>query len=182
MLRNIVILLSFFLLVLLITFSINKPKNTSGKSKWLPCHNEVVVFEKVYKPKLFEEARDALKQQNYLIDSRIQKAHYMKSQLFEYVDIKNVDQNVKKAVGVYASETKRETESLKLRYLIYENDKNDPGKKTQKSKVYAGYLKFELFYKSKRVYAIQIDFMDLQGKDIPQRIDCAMQSIMTLTL
>ena len=182
MLKNIVIVLGFIALVLFITYGVGQNKHTNGKSKWLPCHNEVVVFEKVYKPKLLEEARTALEQQNYVIDSQIQKAHYMKSELFEYVKIKNVDQYLKETISDYQSQVKKETKQIKLKYMIYENDINDPGKKTQKSKKYAGYLKFEVIYKSKKVYAIQIDFMDKQGKDIPERITCAMKSLMTIAL
>jgi hypothetical protein len=103
----------------------------------------------------------------------------MKSQLFEYVDIKKVDQDVKDAIATYQTAHIGNSEPVTIKYLIYENDKNDPGKKTQKSKLYAGYMKFDVVYKKKRVYAVQIDFMDMEGKDISQRVSCAIKSIMT---
>ena len=64
--------------------------------------------------------------------------------------------------------------------MVYENDKKDPGKKTPKSKKYAGYLTATFKIDNKKVYKIQTDFMSLQGEDIPQRISCIVKSVMTL--
>ena len=177
MLKNIIILLTFFLLVFLITLSVQDSNKTSARSSRLACHTQSVVFEKTYEPVLLSKVTEALKTQNYTISSSIKKAQYMKSRLFEYVDIKNVDQAVKDEIDSYHTGGQKRDEAVKINYLIYENDKNDPGKKTQKSKLYAGYLKFEVIYKDKKVYAIQIDFMDMHGKDIPQRVNCAIRSI-----
>jgi len=180
MLKNIAAILGFFLLVLLITLGVQNSKGSSAKSTRLPCHTQVVLFEKVYDPSVLESVQHALEEQNYTIESTIKKAHYMKSQLFEYVDIKKVDQDVKDAIASYQTANIGNSEPVTIKYLIYENDKKDPGKKTQKSKLYAGYMKFDVVYKKKRVYAVQIDFMDMEGKDIPQRVNCAIRSIMTV--
>jgi hypothetical protein len=65
-------------------------------------------------------------------------------------------------------------------YYIYENDKNDPGKKTKKSKLYAGYIVFEVKNKNnKTIYKVQIDFMDKHGADIVGSINCTIESFMT---
>jgi len=180
MLKNIAAILGFLLIVLLITFGVQNSKGSSAKSTRLPCHTQVVVFEKIYEPASLPNVKQALEQQNYTIDSSIKKAHYMQSQLFEFVDINMVNESVKDAIASYQSTDKENSEPVTIRYFIYENDKNDPGKKTQKSKLYAGYLKFDVVYKKKRVYAVQIDFMDMQGKDISQRVSCAIKSIMTV--
>lgn len=181
MLKNIALVLAFLIIVILVTLCVQKSQTFHANSTRLPCHSDVVVFEKVYDPTSIERVQHALKAQNYSIDSSIQKAHYMKSQLFEYVDIKKVDQRVKDAISAYKSSHIENSEMVTIKYHIYENDKSDPGKKTQKSKQYAGYLKFELYHKMKRVYAIQIDFMDMQGRDITQRVNCAIRSMMTVT-
>ena len=180
MLKNIVAILGFFLLVLLITLGVQNHKGSSAKSARLPCHKQVVLFEKVYDPSALQSVQQALEEQNYTIESTIKKAHYMKSQLLEYVDIKKVDQDVKDAIATYQTANMRNSEPVTIKYLIYENDKKDPGKKTKKSKLYAGYMKFDVVYKQKRVYAVQIDFMDMEGKDISQRVGCAIKSIMTV--
>ena len=180
MLKNIAAILGFFLLVLLITLGVQNHKGSSAKSARLPCHTQVVLFEKVYDPSALQSVQQALKQQNYTIESTIKKAHYMKSQLFEYVDIKKVDQDVKDSIATYQTANIVNSEPVTIKYHLYENDKKDPGKKTQKSKLYAGYLKFDVVYKKKRVYAVQIDFMDMEGKDISQRVSCAIKSIMTV--
>lgn len=178
MLKNLAALLAFFSLVLLITFGVQRSNGSSAKSTRLACHTQSVVFEKVYEPALLKNVREALANHNYTMSSSIEKAQYMKSQLFEYVDINTVDQIVINEIEAYRTDEKKKTETVKLNYFIYENDKNDPGKKTKKSKLYAGYLKFEIVYGGKRVYAIQIDFMDMQGEDIPQRVNCTIKSIM----
>lgn len=180
MLKNTAAILGFFLLAFLITLSVQNSKGSNAKSTRLPCHTQVVVFEKIYDHILLQEAKKVLEYQNFTLDSSIEKAHYMQSQLFEYVDINMVDQSVNDAIASYQTTNMQNNEPVNIKYFIYENDKNDPGKKTQKSKLYAGYLKFDVIYKKKRVYTVQIDFMNLQGKDIPQRVDCAIKSIMTV--
>jgi len=64
--------------------------------------------------------------------------------------------------------------------MIYENDKKDPGKKTARSKLYAGYIEATFKVNKQITYKIQTDFMNLKGKDIPQRITCLVNSVMTL--
>jgi hypothetical protein len=52
--------------------------------------------------------------------------------------------------------------------------------KSAKSKLYAGYIEAIFKVHNKVIYLIQIDFMSLKGEDIPQRISCIINSVMTL--
>lgn len=67
-----------------------------------------------------------------------------------------------------------------INYYIYENDKEDSGKKNNDAKSYAGYLVFEFKYDNKLVYKIQTDYMNLDGNDIDDRMDCAVNSFISI--
>ncbi len=69
---------------------------------------------------------------------------------------------------------------LQIKYYIYENDKEDSGKKGKKSKLYAGYLLFEFKLQNKLIYKIQTDYMKIDASDIQSRINCVIKSFITL--
>lgn len=161
--------------------SFGAKNNTSGKSERLACHKKSVVFEKVYDETLLKQAKDTLYSGKYELTSSVQKSVHMKTRMFEYVDLKDVDKLVNDAIADYKTKVSKSDDKVVLDYYIYENDKADPGKKTAKSKLYAGYLHFTLTYNGKRVYAVQVDFMDLKGKDIHKSVACAIKSIVTLS-
>jgi len=71
-------------------------------------------------------------------------------------------------------------DKLLVSYYTRENDIKDPGKKTKKSKLYAGYLVFEFKLHDKTVYKTQTDFQDKQGKDIADRVSCVIRSFMKI--
>jgi|LGVE01.1.fsa_nt_gb hypothetical protein len=152
---------------------------TGARSTRLACQKECKVFEKVYKEDLLEKAKLALKSGNYALDSSIKKAKFMKSTMFEYVQIEEVDKDVREAIAKYKQPDLQSDEKVKIEYYIYENDKGDPGKKTKKSKLFAGYLRFSFVLDTKKVYMVQVDFMDLQGRDIKKSVDCAIESFVT---
>lgn len=173
----------YALVVLLIYFvgnDIYQQTNKKGaRSTRLACQKECKVFEKVYKEDLLEKAKLALMSGNYELDSSIKKAKFMKSALFEYVQIEEVDQNVREAIAKHKQPDLHSDEKIKIEYYIYENDKSDPGKKTKKSKLFAGYLRFSFILDAKKIYMIQVDFMNLQGRDIKKSVDCAIESFVT---
>ena len=145
----------------------------------IACQKKCKVFEKVYDENLAKAAKAALLSGSYSLKSGIKKARFMKSRLFEYVHIEDVDKMVREAIAKRKRLDAHPARQPLIDYYIYENDKDDPGKKTKKSKLYAGYLYFLFMLDGKKAYVVQIDFMDLQGRDIPKRIDCAMESFLT---
>jgi hypothetical protein len=178
--KYIYLILSVLLIIIIGSTIQDKMTHSSAKVNRINCHKKRVVFEKVYDDSLIESVQQTLYEGEYTLNSRIQKATYMKTRLFEYVDIKNVDTVVKESIARYKKNNSNTDKNLKIDYYIYENDKADPGKKTAKSKLYAGYLRFTFSLSGKRVYSVQVDFMNPQGKDIPQSVECAIKSIMTL--
>ena len=100
----------------------------------------------------------------------------MESKLFEFVDADKTSEMILHSFGFENNQTSQ----LELAVLLYENDKLDPGKKSEEAKKYAGYLVFDFSISGVLIYKIQIDFMDMQGKDIEKRVDCAMKSVQSL--
>jgi len=149
------------------------------KSSRLACHKEVTTFETLRKPELIPEAIKALKSGNYKLDSEIRFSKYMKSKLGKYLSVEDVDKMLKEVIGVVS---KPSDNVLVIDYSVYENDKKDPGKKTKKSKLYAGYIYLDFKMDKKSVYGIQIDYKDLEAKDLKKRIECAISSFLSADL
>ncbi len=147
-----------------------------SKSSRLACQTEVTTFETIRKPNQIPNAIKALKNGNYKLDSEIRFSKYMKSQLGNYLSIEDVDKMLKEVIGVVANPNDN---ALIIDYSVYENDKKDPGKKTKKSKLYAGYIYLDFKIDKKSVYGIQIDYKDLQAKDLKKRIECAIKSFLS---
>ncbi len=152
---------------------------TGAKSTRLACHKTCKVFERVYDKELLTKAQEAVRAGEYKLTSRIKEAKFMQTQMFKYVQLEEVDQMVKDAIEKKKQADAKAEGKVHIDYYIYENDKEDPGKKTKKSKLYAGFLRFILTYNGKKFYSVQADFMDLQGKDIPKSVECAIESFIT---
>ncbi len=153
----------------------------SAKSKRISCQQKVTAFERVYSSEKIKTTQKQLEYGNYELTSSAQKAVYAKSKLFDYVNLS--DMNAIAIEKLQTSVKKRELsdDKLKISYYIYENDIKDPGKKTEKSKLYAGYVVFRFSDENDElVYQVQIDFMDKQGKDLPDSIRCAVESFTTI--
>ncbi len=103
----------------------------------------------------------------------------MDTQMFQYVHIEDVDKMVKDEIAKRKQSDAKSEGKVHIDYYIYENDKADPGKKTKKSKLYAGFLRFVMTYNGKKFYSVQADFMNLEGTDIPKSVECAIESFMT---
>ena len=152
-----------------------------GKSTRLACHKTCKVFERTYDAELLKKAQATVRAGKYELTSRIKEAKFMETQMFKYVQLEKVDQMVKDAIGKRKEADAKSDGKVAIDYYIYENDKADPGKKTKKSKLYAGFLRFIITYNGKKFYSVQADFMDLEGEDIPKSVECAIESFMTVS-
>jgi hypothetical protein len=174
----------YMVLLVVLTIGIGKSiydqMNKQGaKATRLECHENSTVFEKVNSPQLFKLFQQDFKAGKVSVSIESEKAKYMESKLFEYVDQDEVKQQFIKFANLSTDGLDNRST---LHILIYENDKEDPGKKTPKSKLYAGYLVLSAKVDNKLVYKFQIDFFDHQGKDIPKVLQCAIKSIQTMEL
>lgn len=156
-------------------------ENKSARATRIDCQKKATAFERVYVKDELQVIQDKLKKGNYSLSSSVQKAVYAKSKLFDFVALADMDKVVLETLDSYIIQKSLSEEKLNVSYYIYENDVEDPGKKTKKSKIYAGYVVFR-FSNSKKnlIYQIQIDFMDKKGADLPQSIKCAIKSFITI--
>lgn len=150
-----------------------------GKSTRIDCHKTCKVFERTYDAELLKKAQETVRAGEYVLTSRIKEAKFMETKIFKYVQLEKVDQMVKDAIAKRQQADAKADGKVAIDYYIYENDKADPGKKTKKSKLYAGFLRFILTYNGKKFYSVQADFMSLEGTDIPKSVECAIESFMT---
>ena len=178
-------IVAILLIILVIGYGLYEDiqkQNLSAKSMRISCQKKVTVFERIYDDTNIKLMQAKLENANYLLSSSIQKAVYSKSKLFDYVNLPAIDKSTIEILNKYTISKDSSDKKLKILYHIYENDIKDPGKKTEKSKLYAGYVVFRFCdYKDKPIYQVQIDFMDKQGADLIQSIKCAIKSFMTIT-
>lgn len=157
----------------------NTKKVAGAKSTRIACHKTCKVFERTYDAALLKKAQESVRAGEYKLTSRIKEAKFMETKMFQYVQLEKVDQMVNDAIEKRKQADAKSDGKLHIDYYIYENDKADPGKKTKKSKLYAGFLRFIMTYNGKKFYSVQADFMNLEGEDIPKSVECAIESFMT---
>jgi len=175
-----------FLLLVIVYFIGNSIYNemtkdkTPGKAKRLSCQKKVTSFEKGLSDADIIYAQNLIEHGNINFTSSVEESKYSKTKLFDYISLEETDRNFENILQSYVKYNENNKEKYKLSYYIYENDKNDPGKKSAKSKLYAGYVVLEVKnVNNKSIYKVQIDFMDEQGSDIKETIECTVKSLMT---
>jgi len=165
-------------LLLFLGYGVYSQLSTKPAPKRLACHEKTTTFERTYgTPQAIKTAQHLLREGAYSIAIKTQPSVYMPSQLFTWVKAPVLTQAFVSAIGTAPSV---QPARVGIDCLIYENDKEDPGKKSPKSKRYAGYVVASLLLDNTLLYKIQIDFMDPKGNDIAERVACAVASIMSL--
>lgn len=178
-------IITFFVLVIFglignsVYIQMTKDK-VPGKAKRLDCHKTTTAFERGYGIEDIQDAKELLLSGNYKIVSGIDQATYMKSSLFDFIDMEKLDKTLAFFLLQKVQKERKVSELLNIEYKVYENDKEDPKKKSDNCKLFRGYvvMKFKN-QNNKVVYQVQIDFMDQEGKDIPKTLECAVESFLT---
>lgn len=170
------------LLVLFFTYGIITKKETNPlkKEKRVTCQKKTITFEKIHDKENSKVAIKLLKSSNFLIKSRIEQSKYMKSQILNHISLEKSDNYLLNSIKPYLKTKVAKDKKLIIDYYIYENDKEDKGKKGTKCKLYAGYLVFEFKLEEKLLYKIQTDYMKMDTSDIPERMDCVIKSFISL--
>jgi len=155
-----------------------------GKAKRLPCMSKVTSFERSYGIEDIQKAQAQIENGNFSLSSDIDKAIFMNSTLFDYVDMKKIDQVALDTLNSFVkNKTTHKKQPLKVLFTVFENDRDDPKKKSKNCKLYRGYVVFKFKNeKNKIVYQNQIDFLDPQGADVAQTISCAINAFMTYNI
>lgn len=158
----------------------NVNKDPLKKEKRIECQKKTITFESISNKKYINEAKNLLQTNNYQIISKIEQSVYMESKILNFITKEKADKLLVNSIKKYQKEVKNLDKKLIIDYYIYENDKEDKGKKSDKAKLYAGYLVFEFKLQNKVLYKIQTDYMKMDTSDIPERMDCIIKSFITL--
>lgn len=154
------------------------------KPQRIPCQKEVTCFERLYgTPEALSRVVDLLARRHYGIETTTQPSVYMKPRLFDTLDPAEAEAEARRAIERLIPRKAASAGAkapLRVKFLIYENDKKDPGKKSKKAFLYEGYVVFSFLLEGKTVYKVQVDFMEPEGRDVNRRIDCAVRSLVSL--
>lgn len=170
-------------LMTFVAYGVYKQANKSMKIKRLECQSKTTTFEKIFVEEPIREAINSLKSNNYTISSSIEYSKFMKSNLIDIQTKEQADEMLKNAINSQIKEEDKKTSNdtkVSINYYIYENDKQDTGKKNNDAKSYAGYLMFEFKYNNILVYKIQTDYMNINASDIEERMNCAIKSFIAI--
>lgn len=169
--------------ILVVVFGVfDQASKKSFKSKRLACQDKTTTFERIFVESPIEKSVELFKSNQLNISSNIEYSTYMKSHLKDVYSLDKLNNTFNKSLKKYInSNSKDASEKININYYIYENDKKDQGKKSEKAKLYAGYFMLEISLKNKEIYKIQTDYMNIDGNDIEERVDCAIKSFITLT-
>lgn len=178
--KNIISLIIIILMVTLIYGTSMKLNSTIAKERRLSCQEATITFERVFTDQPVIKAIDLLESNNYKINSYIDYSKYMKSHLKNILSEKEAVNRLEHVLERFVTNTSLKNEKIEIKYYLYENDKKDSNKKGKKSKLYAGYVLLEFKLNSNSVYKIQTDYMDKDLKDLNERIECAVQSFISL--
>lgn len=165
-----------------VSYGVYTQANKSIKSKRLQCQSATTTFERIFVDEPIKESIKALKSNNYIIKSDIEYSKLMKSNLIDTLNIEQADEILEKTIKEFIKNETHKSSDKKvlIDYYIYENDKKDSGKKNDDAKKYAGYLVFQFKYDNKLVYKIQTDYMNIDGSDIKERMNCVFESFVSI--
>ena len=162
-----------------VSYSVYTQANKSAKTKRLECQSKTTTFERIFTEEPITEAIKSFKSNNYTIKSNIEYSKLMKSNLIDILTVEQSDEMfekiIKSNIKIQDSKIENDTKVL-IDYYIYENDKDDKGKKNDDAKKYAGYLVFQFKYNNKLVYKMQTDYMNIDASDIEDRMNCVIKS------
>lgn len=170
-------ILAFILLVVIgsgIYEQIHKQKLGSNR---LLCHQGVNVFEKVINKELLKKTKEHIKNNKVSFILSKKPSIYMKSELFHAVSMDKIEMMIKNQIGIH--HISNTVEDVVVEVDVYENDKEDPKKKSEQCKIYAGYFVIAFFYKTNLAYKVQIDFFHKKAEDLEVAIACAFESFWT---
>jgi len=181
---------NFFYFVFIVIFvgvgiGVYEQISKKGKDfKRLECHKQTTTFERIFfeEPTINSAIKD-LEANNYNIKSRIEFSKIMKSNLEGKITVKELDEMLVDTISEYTftqTSSNNSDKKTTIDYYLYENDKADSNKKNENAKKYAGYLMFDFKYNNKLVYKIQTDYMNMDGSDIQQRMDCVIKSFTSI--
>ncbi|MEA3330165.1 MAG: hypothetical protein U9Q29_00530 [Campylobacterota bacterium] len=146
------------------------------------CQKEVPFSDYTHNRMLVKKAQKLLSSENYTLESNLTKSEAMKSRISNYLSKENVDKVVKRIIkkNAKAYSDYESSKKLTIKYNIVEADKHGLNKVNETKAFTQGYLDFKFSIEEDMVYEARIDFIGRNGEDIPRRIECIINSLITL--
>ncbi|MFA7084489.1 MAG: hypothetical protein WC141_08150 [Arcobacteraceae bacterium] len=172
------------LIVVFLMYGLFTEMSKKKKPKRIACQEKTITFEKINSSASIKEGIELLKQKAYTLQGKIDYSVHMRSHLVNILSSEDVDLMIKKEIENYLNASNdnsiQHDKNLNINYTVYENDKEDKNKKNKDAKLYAGHIIFEFKLDNILLYKIQTDYMNLDVKDLPDRIKCAFDSFVSL--
>ncbi|KIM03791.1 MAG: hypothetical protein KN64_11230 [Sulfurovum sp. AS07-7] len=121
--------------------------NYNIRAKRIECQAKSITFERIYSPSHIKEAINALKSGNVKTKYKMVPSVYATSQMEKYFTIEDVNNDLLKILANHKKQNKAKEQPLLIDYYVYENDVDNPGKKTEDAKKYAGYIRMTFYIK-----------------------------------
>ncbi|MCD6433845.1 MAG: hypothetical protein J7L21_07370, partial [Sulfurimonas sp.] len=146
------------------------------------CQKEVAFSNFTHNEMLVKKAQKLLSSENYILISTLTKSEMMKSKISNYLAKENVDKVVARIIkkNAKAYSDYESSKKLTIKYNIIEADKHGLNKVNDGKTFTQGYLDFKFSIDEKMVYEARSDFIGRNGEDIPRRIECIINSLITL--
>lgn len=138
----------------------------------LPCQQQSVTYDKVIHSSLLKKAQTLLDSGAYVLDGGIIKPRFGKSYFAKLITMNETDDYFKQAIAI---EPKDKNYVLKIRYELFENDKNDPRKKESQKK-YAGDLLSIFRINDQVVFRMKTRINTFDKQEIKERIQCSVKA------
>lgn len=146
------------------------------------CQKEVAFSDFTHNRMLVKRAKKLLYSENYILISNLTKSETTKSRISNYLSKENVDKVVKRVIkkNVKPNFDYESSKKLTIKYNIVEADKLGLTTVNKGIASSTGYLDFKFSIDEDMIYEARIDFIGRTGEDIPRRIECIINSILTL--
>jgi len=149
-------------------YLISQPKPSS----FPPCTAGVVTFDKITGD--LNKLITIIENGEFNIETSIIHAKFMDTKVERFVD---KDKLLHLNIGVFGKGSSIESGN-KIKCELFENDREDPGKKSQSCKLFAGYLLYTFYVDGEQVYKIQMDVAKNDFSDIKDRMECIKESLL----
>lgn len=174
--NNFFTLASIIMISIVITlYSKYGPQNTTKRiHSNLACQQITPTIDNIISKKLIYEASDLLKKGAYILDGGFIKPRFGKSYLSTEVSISDANSYFKNSISI--TQKKDINKFINIKYEIIENDKNDPRKKGDESKNFAGKIMTSFRINGKEAFRMHTDFLQYDKYEIKEKIDCTIKA------
>ncbi|WP_419768374.1 hypothetical protein [Arcobacter sp.] len=140
----------------------------------LECQKQTFTFDSITRPELLKDASYFFKNGLYVLSGGFTKPRFGKFYLKDKISVDEADSFFRSSIAF--AQRENPVKYLKIKYEIIENDKNDPRKKDEKSKSFAGTILSSFRINGKEVFMMETNFLHYDKNEIKNRIECTIKA------